>query len=80
MKRCGILDLLEDGDGIMADKGFTIEDFLSPLNCSLNIPPFLSEKVQFTKEDVEMTQRIAKLRIHVERAIRRVRKIIYLML
>ena len=56
MKRCGILGLLEDGDGVMADKGFTIEDLLSPLNCSLNIPTFLREKVQFTKEDVEMTQ------------------------
>ena len=47
---------------------------LSPSSCSLNIPPFLSEKVQFTKEDVEMTQRIAKLRIHVERTIRRVKE------
>lgn len=56
MKRCGILGLLEDGDGVMADKGFTIEDLLSPLNRSLNIPPFLRENVQFTKEDVEMTQ------------------------
>ena len=74
MKRCGILNLLEDGDGVMADKGFTIEDLLSPLNCSLNIPPFLSEKVQFSKEDVERTQKIAKLRIHVERAIRRVKE------
>ena len=73
MKRCGILDLLE-GDGVMADKGFTIEDLLSPLKCSLNIPPFLREKVQFTKEVVEMTRRIAKLRIHIERAICRVQE------
>jgi len=58
----------------MENKEFTIADLLLPLNCSLNIPPFLSEKVQFTKEDVEMTQRIAKLRIHVERAIRRVKE------
>ncbi|XP_068735326.1 uncharacterized protein [Montipora capricornis] len=74
VKRCGILKLLEDEDGLMADKGFTIEDLLSPLNCSLNIPSFLSEKVQFSKEDVERTQKIAKLRIHVERAIRRVKE------
>ena len=32
VKRCGILGLLEDGNGVMADKGFTIEDLLSPLN------------------------------------------------
>ena len=74
VKRCGILNLLEDGDGVMADKGFTIEDLLTPLNCSLNIPPFLSEKVQSSKEDVERTQKIAKLRIHVERAIHRVKE------
>ena len=74
VKRCGILGLLEDGDGVMTGKGFTIEDLFWALNCSLNIPPFLSEKVQFTKEDVEMTQRIAKLRIHEERAIRGVKE------
>ena len=28
VKRCGILGLLEDGDGVMADKGFTIADLL----------------------------------------------------
>ena len=39
IKRCGILDLLEEGDGFMADKGFTIEDLLSPLKCSLNVSP-----------------------------------------
>ena len=59
VKRCGILVLLEDDDGVMTGKGFTIEDLFSPLNCSLNIPPFLCEKVQFTKEDVEMTRGIA---------------------
>ena len=57
----------------MADKGFTIEDLLSPLNCSLNIPPFLSEKVQFSTEDVDRTQKIAKLRINIERAIHSVK-------
>ena len=57
VKRCGILNLLEDGDGVMAGKGFRIEDLITPLNCSLNIPPFLSEKVQCSKEDVERTQK-----------------------
>ena len=28
VKRCGILGLLEDGDGVVADKGFTIADLL----------------------------------------------------
>ncbi|XP_073254897.1 uncharacterized protein [Porites lutea] len=41
VERSGILDLpFSEGDDIMADKGFTIEDLL-PLGVTLNIPPFL---------------------------------------
>ena len=41
VERSGILYLPYDGgDGVMADKGFTIDDLL-PLGVSLNIPPFL---------------------------------------
>jgi hypothetical protein len=36
---CGILNLLEEGDSVMADKGFEIERDM-PLGVSLNIPPF----------------------------------------
>ena len=38
-KDCGLYALLEEGDSVMADKGFTIEDDLPP-NTYLNIPPF----------------------------------------
>ena len=40
-KLCGIIDLLEPGDSVMADKGFTIDKMLQEKNVSLNIPPFL---------------------------------------
>ena len=73
--RSGILDLLEPGDQVMVDKGFTIEDLLTPLGCSLVIPPFLTaHRNQFSKEETEQTQTIARLRVHVERAIRRVKE------
>ena len=39
----------------------------------MNIPPFLKEKPQFNKNEVIRTQTIAKHRIHVERAIGKVR-------
>lgn len=70
---CGILDLLEPGDSVMADKGFTISDLLEKRHCKLNIPPFRGIKDQFTTEEVFQTQEIAKLRIHVERSIGRVK-------
>lgn len=40
---------------------------------TLNIPPFLSEKGKFDEEEVETAQSIASVRIHVERAISRIK-------
>ena len=37
----GILELLEPGDAVMADKGFDVEDLLKEKGVVLNIPPFL---------------------------------------
>ena len=70
----GILDLLEAGDSVMADKGFDIGNMLQEYNVELNIPPFLENQGQFSTQDVQKTKTIASLRIHVERAIRRVKE------
>ena len=58
----------------MADKGFQIQDILAPLGVRLNTPPFLASNSQMSVDDVTMTRKIARLRIHVERAIGRVKK------
>ena len=58
----------------MADKGFDIEDLLSSKQVSLNLPPFLQIQTQFSAKDVLQTKTIAKVRIHVERAIRRIKE------
>lgn len=65
--------MLEPGDLVMADKGFDIEDLLREKGVELNIPSFLESLEQFSAQDVQKTKRIASLRIHVERAIRRVK-------
>ena len=67
-KHCGILQLLEDGDSVRADRGFAILDDL-PKGVSLNIPAFMNGKDQLSVEEETDTRRIASLRIHVERAI-----------
>ena len=72
-QKCGILELLEPGDNVMADKGFDIKDVLAPRGVHLNIPPFLSQKQQLSSKQVMETHRIAELRIHVERAIGRIK-------
>ena len=51
--------MLEAGCSVMADKGFDMAEYLIPRGIQLNIPPFL--------------RRIASLRIHVERAMERIK-------
>lgn len=72
-EKSGIIDLLERGDNVMADRGFNIEDLLDPKGVTLNIPPFLGQRKQLTSREVTETRRIAELRIHVERAIGRIK-------
>jgi hypothetical protein len=69
-KESGILDLLEKGDSIMADRGFVIEEELRERGVELNIPPFMRGKSQLSPDEEKQTRRIAKFRIHVERVIR----------
>ena len=57
-KLSGLLDLLEPGDDVMADKGFTIRK-LSDKGVTLNIPEFLSSKRQFTISEIEHTEHVA---------------------
>ena len=71
-KDCGILDLLEEGDSIMADKSFEIADDL-PKGVTLNIPPFLRGNDHLSIEEETERRRIASVRIHVERAISRIK-------
>ena len=74
VERSGFLSLLRRGDEVMADRGFTIDELLAPLGVSLNTPPTLGRRSQMDGNEVVETQQIASLRIHIERAIRRVKE------
>ena len=63
---------MKHGNLIIADKGFLMQNIL-PTNVYMNLPPFLTNS-QFTKSQAELTVRIARSRIHVERAIQRVKR------
>ncbi|XP_062582397.1 uncharacterized protein LOC134244135 [Saccostrea cucullata] len=73
-KLCGLIDLLERGDSVMADKGFTLQKVLEGTGIDVNTPPFLMSQGQFSAQEVEETQTIARLRIHIERHIWRVKE------
>lgn len=70
---CGFLQKIENGDQVMADRGFNIED-LAMCGAKLLIPAFTRGKQQLTAREVETTRRLARLRIHVERVIGQMRK------
>ena len=60
-----------EGDSVIADRGFLIEDDLKHYGVKLNIPAFLKGCDQLTSAEVKESQTIASVRIHVERAIQR---------
>ena len=71
----GFLTKLENKPGIsiMADRGFTIKDILEKLGIKLNTPPFMEGRQQLPPKEIETGRKIASLRIHVERAIGRMK-------
>lgn len=70
VKKSGFIDKIEEGDDVMADRGFNIRHLLLPRKATLNIPAFTRGK-QLSKKAGSHSRRIAAVRIHVKRAIRR---------
>lgn len=68
----GILEYFKLGDAVMVDRGFLIRDLLNERQVNLIIPHF-ANKTQLTEEKVTCSRRIANVRIHDERAIRRLK-------
>lgn len=74
VRRSGILSTLSAGDLILADKGFLVADIL-PHDVHINIPSFLdSDTRQFTQQQISWSRSISRYRIHVERAIQRLKE------
>ncbi|XP_058796140.1 uncharacterized protein LOC131667004 [Phymastichus coffea] len=72
----GLIDYLEEGDVVLADKGFP--EFRKLLDESgrsvlMVLPPYLENKTEFSQAETEETYKIARVRIHVERVIQRLK-------
>ena len=72
-KSCGFLNYLLPGDEVMADRGFTIGEDLCARRVKLNIPSFMKGRSQLSMKETIESRRIASVRIHVERAIARMK-------
>lgn len=60
-------------DDVMVDKGFNLDTLCENRGLGVVQPPFLRGQLQFTTEDSEKTLKIARARVHVERAIQRMK-------
>ena len=63
------LRLLEYGDIVLADHGLDIADDIAVHGTTLIIPYSTRGKKQLSLQEVECSQKMAKVRIHVERVI-----------
>ena len=71
-KQCGFIEQLNPGDVIMADKGFNVQDLLALKHVRLLAPPLMG-KGKVSSKATTMTRRIARVRVHVERMIRKLK-------
>ncbi len=70
-KQSGIIDVLTPDMAIMVDKGFLIDNLVP---CKIHRPAFVTKGTQMSAGEVRHTQSVARLRVHVERLIRRVKE------
>lgn len=67
------LNHLVPGDLVLADRGFDIAEDLSLFGASLAIPPYTKGKDQLSQSEVERARELSRVRIHIERAIGRIK-------
>ena len=70
--KSGFINLISKNDNVMADRGFNIRYLLLKKNAYLNIPAFSGGK-QLSAKAVTKSRKIASVRIHVERAMERIK-------
>ena len=73
-QQCGFLNLINPGDVVLADRGFNVQDDIAIKGGKLEIPAFTRGKQQLSREEVEKSRQLARVRIHVERVIGQMRK------
>ena len=71
--KSGFYSNINPGNQVMADRGFLIGDHLARLGATLVMPPFLKGRKQLPGCDVQRARQLSALRIHVERAIERIK-------
>ncbi len=70
-KSSGFIDLLEEGDIVMADRGFSFPEYFAAKGVQLLTPASIPGKTP--GQEVSVSRHMSRMRIHVERAIGRIK-------
>ena len=57
------------GDVVLADRGFTVDEYARMAMAEVKIPPFTKGKKQLEKIEVDWSRELSLVHIHVERVI-----------
>uniref|UniRef100_A0A673FQF5 THAP-type domain-containing protein n=1 Tax=Sinocyclocheilus rhinocerous TaxID=307959 RepID=A0A673FQF5_9TELE len=68
-KNSGLIGLLEQGDHVMADRGFNFPEYFANKCVRLHVPASTKGRKQLTGLEVTHSRKMSRVRIHVERAI-----------
>ena len=60
-QQSGFLDMLEHGDTVLADRGFTIADDIALRGAKLVIPSFTRGKTQLSQKEVEVSKQMSQV-------------------
>ena len=73
-ENCRLLNYLQQGDVVLADRGFNIHASAGLFHAEVKVPPFTRGKKQLSRCEVDSARELSHVRIHVERIIGVVRQ------
>lgn len=71
---CGVMNKFNRGMVALVEQGFNVQDVFLKHHVTVAMAPFTKGKKQFTKGQVEQAKTISRARIHIERAIGRLKE------
>ncbi|KAM7314204.1 uncharacterized protein LOC115309966 [Ixodes scapularis] len=71
--KSGLLNIVREGDVYLVDRGFRCQEMFAAKGATLLIPAFTKGKKQLSGAEVTLSRKLSRARIHVERAIRRLK-------
>lgn len=71
--RSGLLDMVEEGDCFLVDRGFRCEEMFAARGAKILMPSLTKKRPQLSGGEVTMSRKLSRVRIHVERAIQRLK-------